>query len=64
MDWKSFVYGIFTMLIVLLAITSFGFAHIGNNYPENVATASTGDIPQKCQVPAGQDIESWKEHFI
>lgn len=63
MDWKSFVYGVLTIMIVLLAMASFGFAHIGNNYTGNVATANTGDIPEKCQVPAGQDVESWKEHL-
>lgn len=63
MDWKSFIYGIFTMLIVLLAMASFGFAHIGNNYTSDVATVNTADIPEKCQVPAGQDSTSWKEHL-
>ncbi len=65
MEWKSFVYGIITALVLLLAMASFGYAHIGSlSVNGNVVSGSvSGDIPEKCQVPAGQDLEGWVEHL-
>ena len=65
MDWKSFFYGFLTMSILLLAIVSFGFAHIGKFSIDGALGDSSdfGDIPEKCRVPAGQDANSWKEHL-
>ena len=34
MDWKSYIYGVMSMAVLLLAASSFGLAHMGsiNNY--------------------------------
>ena len=78
MDWKSFFYGVFSVVLLLLIMISFGTAHIGSkssgneNFNGNVIDASSSDsatndqyndIPEKCRPPAGQDINSWKEHL-
>ena len=67
MDWKSFVYGVLTVFVLLLAIISFGYAHIGNVSAIGGNVVGSGDslsnIPEKCRVPSGQDVSSWKEHL-
>jgi len=67
MDWKSFSYGVLTIFILLFAMTSFGLAHVGKVNAINGDTIasdnSLSNIPEKCSVPAGQDIDSWKEHL-
>ncbi|GEM_PF-5551623 len=72
MDWKSFFYGMLTVSIFLLALASFGIAHLGNinsngnvNVNGNVIQNSfdSDGIPQECRTPAGQDTASWKEHL-
>lgn len=63
MEWKSFVYGIITVLVLLLAMASFGYAHVGSINGNAVSGSVSGDIPEKCKVPAGQDTASWKEHL-
>ena len=69
MDWKSFFFGGITVLVVLLVMVSFGFAHVGRvnalngNAVSGNSQTSSGNIPEKCQVPAGQDVNSWKEHL-
>ncbi|NCN99405.1 hypothetical protein GW923_04480 [Candidatus Pacearchaeota archaeon] len=68
MDWKSFSYGILAVLVLILAMASFGFAHIGKvgAFSGNAVSAigtDSGNIPEKCRVPSGQDLGSWKEHL-
>ena len=110
MDWKSYFYGVITVFVLLLVLTSFGLAHIGTkditgnavsensgkldttDWSENekmnyemhgtipariqgqvsasalsdgtgAVSGSQDDIPEKCRVPAGQDVDSWKEHL-
>lgn len=67
MDWKSFVYGVLTVFVLVLATASFGYAHIGKVGAVNGQAINSGDslsnIPEKCRVPVGQDVESWKEHL-
>jgi len=71
MDWKSFSYGVLTIFIILFVVVSFGLAHVGKVNAINGNTISIGsqtgtdlsNIPEKCRVPAGQDIDSWKEHL-
>jgi len=67
MEWKSFFYGFLTLAVLLLAMTSFGFAHIGSNNSSggfsSGSGSGSGDIPEKCRVPAGQDVGSWVEHL-
>jgi hypothetical protein len=61
MDWKSFAYGVVAVFVVLLAMISIGAAHIGGL--ENSSGTNSGNMPEKCKVPAGQDESSWKEHL-
>lgn len=65
MEWKSYIYGILTVFVLLLALASFGLAHIGETGLSGnaVSQSSLDNIPEKCRVPAGQDLESWKEHL-
>lgn len=86
MDWKSYIYGVMSMAILLLAASSFGLAHMGSitgfgisggavsdksadsmaGHHEDSTSELSGsysDIPEKCRPPAGQDINSWKEHL-
>ncbi len=69
MEIKSFLYGVFSTLLLVLIMASFGFAHLGavNSVSGNlISDASSGDyanIPEKCRPPAGEDITSWKEHL-
>ncbi len=65
MDWKSFMYGVMSILLVIMILASFGFFHIGAFAQKAVATGNivSGNMPEKCKPPAGQDLESWKEHL-
>ena len=65
MDWNSYFLGVITVFIVALIMVSFGAAHIGANSSTNGNAVSEEDsgMPEKCKVPAGQDINSWKEHL-
>lgn len=49
---------------------SFGAAHLGKvsitgnavNSGSSIS-GNSANIPEKCRVPAGQDVQSWKEHL-
>lgn len=62
MDWKSFFYGVLTFSVILLAMASFGLAHFGSINGKQIVGTSD-EIPEKCRLPAGQDLASWKEHL-
>ena len=62
MDWISFVYGLLTAGVIALIFTATGIAHVGTI--NGAATSDdSGTIPEKCKTPAGQDVNSWKEHL-
>ena len=70
MEIKSFFYGVISTALLVLLMTSFGFAHLGsvssiNNIIEDdsASQSSSSSIPEKCRLPAGQDLNSWKEHL-
>lgn len=69
MDWKSFSYGLLTVFVLLLVMVSFGFVHVNRinmlntNIISDSTQASFSNIPEQCRLPAGQDINSWKEHL-
>ena len=69
MDWKSFSLGFISAFVILLALASFGFAHIGSINGSAISdsywgsSTSASDMPEKCKVPAGQDVAGWKEHL-
>lgn len=64
MEIKSFFYGVISVMLLFLLIASFGLAHIGS-ISGNVGNIQSdfGNIPENCRLPAGQDIDSWKEHL-
>lgn len=62
MDWNSYLYGIVSMVVLLLLLLTFGIAHVGNVSAEN-SNYNSSNIPEKCKVPSGQDLASWKEHL-
>jgi len=38
--------------------------HSGNSVLTNTQTEGQyGDLPEKCRLPYGQDVNSWKEHL-
>jgi len=65
MEIKSFFYGVFSVSLLFLVVASFGFVHIGviQEQLSISGNAVNGNIPEKCQLPAGQDLASWKEHL-
>ena len=55
-------------ILLLLLAGTFGMFLLKSS-PNNAESAVTqsnsvsGEIPEKCRVPAGQDVNSWKEHL-
>jgi len=63
MDWESFAYGAVSVFIVILLMATFGFAHVGNSISTENFEGTSSNMPEKCKVPAGQDLGSWLEHL-
>lgn len=65
METKELVIIIAVFLVLMLLLISLGVVSInldgktisGSNSNEN------GNIPEKCRVPAGQELNAWKEHL-
>ncbi len=61
-DASTIVVGIAIVVLVISLVVFF-------NLNFNTATKSVGisgnygNLPEKCRPPAGQDIESWKQHL-
>lgn len=52
------------VVLSLLLLTNLGFKITRNNNGSGSnSNGYSGNIPEKCRVPAGQDLESWKEHL-
>src|SRR3989338_2725154 len=55
-------------ILLLLLVGTFGMFLLKSS-PNNTGSVSaqtdsvSGDIPEKCRLPAGQDVTSWKEHL-
>ncbi len=63
-DSKAIIYGILIIIILLLILVTFGIINL--NLGKTTGDTATGEyntIPEKCRPPAGQDINSWKEHL-
>ena len=64
---KTILYGVLIILTNLLLLTSFGVI----NFNFGKTSGTTGDItggdynnlPEKCRLPNGQDVNSWKDHL-
>ncbi len=48
------------VLLAVLFATGVVNINIGN---KSGTIGSSGDMPEECEVPAGQDLNSWKEHL-
>ena len=59
MNKKIIAYIVIGIIILLLLFSSFGMI----KFNSNTNSGNYGNMPEKCQPPAGQDIESWKEHL-
>ncbi len=60
-DASTIVVGI---AIVVLVISLLVFLSLNNTSAKSPAgNGNYGNLPEKCRPPAGQDIESWKEHL-
>ncbi len=49
------------LTLILFIITAFG-SKLSTGNSDSVSN-SYANIPEKCRPPAGQDIESWKQHL-
>ena len=59
---KVVIYSLVIALILLLVLASLGIVsfNFGKTSPSLV---SSSNMPDKCKVPAGQDVSAWKEHL-
>lgn len=55
---KFLLYAAAIILILLLFFSSFG-----GLFSKDPSSGSSSGIPERCQVPSGQDVEKWKEHL-
>ena len=61
-EGKSFLYGALIIILLLLATVSMGIIKFNSGNSVQGESSSSG-MPEKCKVPAGQDVSSWKEHL-
>lgn len=61
---KIIAYGVLIALILLLLLVSLGIVNINfGKSTENTLSVNNDNIPEKCRLPSGQDIDAWKEHL-
>ena len=64
---KAVVYSILILLVLLLLSISLGIINLNSDKSAQSVTSSRSEtnqnMPEKCKVPTGQDIKSWKEHL-
>lgn len=61
-DGKVVLYSIVIALVFLLVLISLGI--ISFNLGKTPSNSESGNnMPEKCKLPTGQDINSWKEHL-
>ena len=56
------------VILLLLLVGTFGMFALRSSHSNTGSAAAqtdsvSGDIPEKCRLPAGQDVDSWKEHL-
>lgn len=59
---KVILYGALILVVILLLSVSLGVFDLSKNKTQSVSK-ETGGIPEKCQIPEGEEIDSWKEHL-
>ncbi len=65
MNEKIILYGVIIFILAILIIGTFvkpRTMSVGK-IVDNIDNSDYSNLPEKCQPPAGQDIESWKEHL-
>lgn len=65
MNKKIILYGLVIFILAILIIGTFvkpGTMSVGK-IVNNIDNSDYSYLPEKCQPPAGQDINSWKEHL-
>ena len=65
--WESIMIVIVVFIVLLLLLNVLGIINFNGNVvsggdSKNVVSGDS-NIPEKCKVPAGQDVNSWKEHL-
>lgn len=62
-DEKSILYGIIIIILLLLVLNISGVIDINLGKSRSSVSGSYSNIPEKCRPPAGEDVNSWKEHL-
>ena len=63
---KIILYIVIGAILLLLIFSSFGVMRLGGNRGNTGSSGGnvvSGNMPQECQKPEGQDLQSWKEHL-
>ena len=61
---KAIIYSIIFLLVLFLLFVSLGIINLSLDKSTQSAKGEINqNMPEKCQVPSGQDIKSWKEHL-
>ena len=51
------------VIIALLLLIALSFNFISFNKKQTNANSDYSNLPQECQKPDSQDLQSWKEHL-
>ena len=62
MDKKILIYGALIMITLFILLVSFGVIQLKSS-SSTAASAETGDMPEKCKIGQGYNLQSWKEHL-
>ncbi|MBS3065893.1 hypothetical protein J4229_02495 [Candidatus Pacearchaeota archaeon] len=65
MDKKVLIYGALIAIVLILTLASFGVIKFGSSSTAGASSSTSinGDMPEKCKVGAGYNLQSWKEHL-
>jgi len=67
MDKKILIYGAVIVVVLVLLLASLGIIKFGSSSggssSSSSSSISSGDMPEKCKVGQGYDLQSWKEHL-
>lgn len=62
-SWKTISIVVIIILLFFGTIIFFGTRSDNQEAVKSNLYSSSQDIPEKCKVPSGEDINSWKEHL-
>jgi len=55
---KIVLWGVIVFILLLLVFSTLGF-----RITKTSGSGFSSDMPEKCRLPTGQDVASWKEHL-